>query len=305
MPRLSVNGLIAQVTNTVTRNWAVKFARRVKRIMVAKIMVWLRYLTLLFLLCWISLFPIPVSGQTESDVQRYIESGQYQQAFELGREMKTADSLSVASEALARQIMLGESDSPQLMAKQARDLAQRALKLNPDHPNARLQFVVTDGFVARYTGDVAAWFKKLPQKSLEYIQAYRTDFPQEARGDALMGAWHLEIARKAGAENGEKWFGARIDYGKGFFEQALQRDPTDSIMRVNYAFALIALSHEGAIKEGDLERAKSILANLKLEENSDDLSQKMFQKAKIAESLFEDPDALKGYVNAFLEGEPT
>jgi|GEM_PF-827345 len=274
-------------------------------IMVAKVMVWLRYLTLLLLLCGISLFPNSASAQAEPDVQSYIKSGQYEQAFELGRELKTADSLSLASEALARQIMLGESDSPQLRAKQARDLAQRALKLNPDHPNARLQYVVTDGFVARYTGDVAAWFKKLPQKSLEHIQAYRTDFPQEARGDALMGAWHLEIARKAGAENGEKWFGARIDYGKGFFEQALQRDPTDLIMRVNYAFALIALSHERAIKESDLTRARSILADLVLEETSDDLSQKMFQKAKIAESLFEDPDALKDYVNAFLEGDPT
>lgn len=268
-------------------------------------MVWLRYLTFSLLLCLISLIPTAVSAQAVSDIQSYIESGQYQEAFELGSRLKTPDSLSLASEALARQIMLGETNTPHLKAKQARDLAQRALKLNPGHQNARLQFVVTDGFVARFTGDVTAWFKKLPQKSLEYIQAYRTDFPQEARGDALMGAWHLEIARKAGAESAEKWFGARIDYGKGFFEQALQRDPADMIMRVNYAFALIALSNEEAVSESDLMRAKSILTDLELQETPDDFSQKMFEKAKIALSLFEDQEALEDYINAYLESDPT
>jgi hypothetical protein len=120
-----------------------------------------------------------------------------------------------------------------------------------------------------------------------------------------MGAWHLEIARKAGAESAEKWFGARIDYGKGFFEQALQRDPADMIMRVNYAFALIALSNEEAVSESDLMRAKSILTDLELQETPDDFSQKMFEKAKIALSLFEDQEALEDYINAYLESDPT
>ena len=270
-------------------------------------MVWIRLVASLWLIVWAGSLQAPAFAQNISETQNLIKSGSYAKAVEMGKALNTADSLAFASEALAREIMLGESESPKASAIAARNLAEKALDIEPDHQNARLQFVVTDGFVARYTGDVTAWFKKLPQKSLELIQAYRTDFPDDPRGDALMGAWHLEIIRKAGEESAERWFGARPDYGKAYFEKALHRDPDDAIVNVNYAFALIALvetekTDKAAIKAQNLRRAQMLIETALSSAPSDDLTRKMQAKANVAQSLYDSPSELKSFVDAFFEG---
>lgn len=268
-------------------------------------MSWLRYVTVLLIVILTVVFVNPVSGQVYSDVQHAVQTGHYAKAVEIGKTLDTVDSLSLASEALAKEIMLGEADNPLGTAKTARDLAEKALEKDANHQNARLQFVVTDGFVARYTGEVSAWFRKLPQKSLTHIQDYRTDFPNDPRGDALMGAWHLEIIRKAGEENALKWFGARADYGQAFFEKALNQDPNDPIIYMNYAFALIALAVDEKTDESvsnvkNMERAKALLERAQSISASDDLMQKMKAKANKALSLFEAPQDLKAYVDDFF-----
>lgn len=246
-------------------------------------------------------------AQPYSETHKLIQSGSYSAAVKSGQALNTADSLSLASEALARKVMLGEAENPKASAVMARNLAGKALDMEPNHQNARLQFVVTDGFVARYTNDVTAWFKKLPQKSLELIQSYRNDFPDDPKGDALMGAWHLEIIRKAGEESAERWFGARADYGKAFFEKSLHQDPADPIVNINYAFALIALVEEekdgeGQAKSQNLWRARTLIETALNAPPSDDLTKKMQIKAAKALSLYESPEELTILVDAFFEG---
>lgn len=276
--------------------------------MIVNVMVRLRCVILLLAVLLICIIPISVSAQSLTDVQSFMQSGQYDEAAELGETLNTAESLSLASEALARKVMLGNLGASKSLAKEAKALAEKALDIDPTHQNARLQFVITDGFVARNTGDVSAWFKKLPQKSLAYIQAYRKDFSDDPKGDALMGAWHLEIIRKAGAENAMKWFGARADYGKGFFEKALNQAPNDPIISLNYAFALIALNDkaqpiENSTEQQDWSRAKALMEKAQLMPAPDDLTRKMQAKAAKALSLFETPNALKVYVDEFFEGK--
>jgi len=272
-------------------------------------MVWLRWVIILFTVFLTHIIPLSVSAQNLADVQTYIQSGQYKQAVELGEKLNTADSLSLASEALARKVMLGGSSASKTTAQEGRELAERALEINPNNQNGRLQFIITDGFVARFTGTVSAWFSKLPQKSLAYIQAYRKDYPDDPKGDALMGAWHFEIIRRAGAENAKKWFGARADYGIGFFEKALNQAPDDPIICLNYAFALIALVEEDSpeanrVEQHNWRRAKTLMEHALSMPAPDDLTQTMQAKASKALSLFETPDTLKDYADEFFKGEP-
>lgn len=271
--------------------------------MINKFMAPMGFIISIFVIVMATGAGTPVLAQTLSATQKLVQSGSYDQAVQMGVEMNTAESLSLASEALAKQIMMGEADQPKARAEMARDLAREALKRDPNHQNARLQFVVTDGFVARYTGDVSAWFKKLPQKSLEHIQNYRTDFPDDPRGDALMGAWHLEIVRKAGEESALRWFGARADYGKAFFEKALNQEPDDPIMNVNFAFALIALvEEENNSTSQNLRRARILMEAALSVSSMDDFTRNMQAKASRALSLYDNPNELIAFVEAFFEG---
>jgi tetratricopeptide (TPR) repeat protein len=234
-------------------------------------------------------------------VQSLIRSGDYVSAHDTAIALETADALALAAESLARQVMLGEVEKLKKTSKKARKLAEQALEIDPNHQNARLQYVITDGFVVRLTGDVSAWMKKLPQKSFAKIEAYRADFPDDPRGDALLAAWHLAVVRKAGNDNAKKWFEASVEDGQRLYESALAASPNDPVIALNYAFALIALDDEFF----DNEKVKTLLEMVVAMPSEDDLAQKTITHANNALLRFQDTDSLKNYAESFLDGEPT
>lgn len=243
---------------------------------------------------------LPLFAKDLTTVQNLIKSGDYTTAHQTAIEIRSPDALALAAESLARQVMLGEVEKLKKTSKEARDLAEEALALNPNHQNARLQYVITDGFVARMTGNVSAWMKKLPQKSFEKIEAYRADFPDDPRGDALLAAWHLAVVRKAGNDNAKKWFEASIEEGQGLYEGALAQSPHDPVIALNYAFALIALDQDDY---SDWEKIEGLLNTAMSMPTEDDLAQKMVVHAKKALDLFSDKESLKDYAEDFLDGE--
>lgn len=243
----------------------------------------------------------PADANDIATVQTLIQSGDYTAAHDTAVELKSADALALASESLARQVMLGEVKKLKKTSKKARDLAEAALAIDPTHQNARLQYAITDGFVARLTGDVSAWMKKLPQKSFAKIEKYRADFPEDPRGDALLAAWHLGVIRKAGVSNGAKWFDASLEEGQRLYEGAILASPNDAVISMNYAFALIALGED---VYSDWGKVSSLLEQVRTMPVTDDLSQKIEGHASAALTLFEAKEALRDYAEAFLDGEP-
>jgi len=197
------------------------------------------------------------AADTPTDIKKYLQSGSYDMASEGGVALGTSEGYALAAEALARQVMLGDVKKLKKTSKAARELAKKALELDPNNQEAQLQHAITDGFVARLSGDVSAWMKKLPQKSLSLIQSYRETYPNDARGDALLGAWHLGVARKAGDKNAMKWFKASVEDGQTYYEMALEKHSDDPIILVNYALALMAL---GESDYSDWTRSKDLLS---------------------------------------------
>ena len=235
-----------------------------------------------------------------SIVRAEMAKGQFQDAYSLAEKSETAEGLALAAESLLTEILLGEAMKNKKQAKTARKLAQAALDLDPMHQNARLQFAVADGFITRETGDVSAWMKKLPQKTYGIIQSYRTDFPDDVRGDALLGAWHLAIVRKAGEKNANKWFEASIKDGQYLFEKALEKSPDDIIIGINYAFALIVLDEE---EFSDLSVARKHLEYLSRLEPKDYLDQTLFAFGKEALSRLDNRENAQDYTAQFLDGK--
>jgi len=234
------------------------------------------------------------------EVRAAMDLGSFETAYVQAKNLETADGYALAAEILLSEIMIGAVEKNKKQAKRARKLAEEGLELDPTHQNARLQYAIADGFITRETGDVSAWMKKLPQKTHEIVEAYRTDFPGDPRGDALLGAWHLAIARKAGNKNAQKWFDASILQGRELFQQARVTEPDDIIISVNYAFSLLALDDDDF---SDTEEARVILTKVMETQPSNFLSGVLKIYAGEALTHIDDRDTVSDYVGMFLDGE--
>jgi len=179
-----------------------------------------------------------------SNARENLLSGEYDRAIEMGETMATAGGLSLAAESLSAKIMLGYVEDPKDSAKRARKLAGKALKLDSSSKEAHIQYALAYGFETQSSSPFRAWRKKLPQKTRAAIDVVRTKYPDEARGDALLGAWHLGIVRKAGAKRGAKMFDATELAGMEHYELALNKAPSDIIILSNYAAVLLCIDSE-------------------------------------------------------------
>ena len=260
-------------------------------------MMWIRYSLGLFIAL---AFAITSFANDSPDPRAKLRLGDYAAAYAEASESQTADGQALAAEILLSEIMIGQAKKNKKQAKRARKIALAALEIDPTHQNARLQHAIADGFVTRETGDVSAWMKKLPQKTHAIVQRYRDDFPEDPRGDALLGAWHLAIARKAGNKNAIKWFDASISQGRTLFLSARAEQPDDAIIGVNYAFSLLALKDNDF---ADTEEARLVLTELTNMSPSDHLGQTLKAYGEEALTRIEDREEVRDYVGLFLDGK--
>lgn len=260
-------------------------------------MLWLRYIPIAL----ISLILSSGAFANETDhIRSKLALGEYNSAYMEAAQLETVQGYSLGAEILLTEIMLGQAQKNKKQAKRARKLAGAALELDPNDQNARLQYAIADGFVTRETGDVSAWMKKLPQKTHAIVQAYRDDFPTDPRGHALLGAWHLAIARKAGNKNAQKWFDASIAQGRKLFQSARDTDADDIIINVNYAFSILALDE---VDVSDITDARQLLSMAMKTEPSNHLEQVLKTYAEEAFAQIEDRKRVQRYTEMFLEGE--
>ena len=250
--------------------------------------------------CAFLFFASSASAASPEAVRQALTSGDYAAAFIQAETLEAAEGQALAAESLLSEIMLGQAEKNKKQAKRARKLAKNGLELDPSNQDARLQYALADGFVARETGDVSAWMKKLPQKTQVIVQAYRHDFPTDPRGDALLGAWHLAIARKAGGKNAEKWFGASIADGRTLFQSARGKRPDDIVIGVNYAFSLLALKDEDY---SDLQEIRNLLIAVSSMVPEDHMGRVLKAYASDALSKIDSRDLVRGYAEMFLDGK--
>lgn len=136
----------------------------------------------------------------------------------------------------------------------AEDIAEDALRRDPNLVDARLQLAFVLGAKARRSSLGTAFTRNYAPRSRELIQGAIARAPNNAAAHALLGAWNLEVLRRGGAA-GARFYGARLDAGLGEFQQALGLAPDDRLISVQFAVALLRLD---ATRYGD--RIASLLA---------------------------------------------
>ncbi|MEP6342014.1 MAG: hypothetical protein ABJ275_01765 [Maricaulaceae bacterium] len=241
--------------------------------------------------------PEDVSLELEK-ARALFDAGDYAAARMAAEDIGTADAYILASETVTATIILGHFKKPNAAAKEALSLAEKALALNPDDVDARLQHALTYGLVAQSTGDLKAWRKKLPVHMRDLIEGLRRDAPDDARGHALLGAWNLEIVNKVGDRNAYKWYKANADEGIASYEMALKLANDDIIIKSNYGAAMILLD--------DMESAKKLLSAV-MDVPPTNAAEIGFQKrVAILNASLEGSNskALKKAAKAFLNNKP-
>jgi hypothetical protein len=250
---------------------------------------------------WAAGFCLLGSGAafSNSDIRALIDAGDYIEARSHAQNLHTAGGYALAAESLNGQILLGEVDDLNKQAKLALALAEQALALDPAHYNARLQQALADGFVTRTTGSIKAWRKKMPLKTLALIVAFNRDYPDDARGQALYGAWHLGVIRKAGLKRGGKMFGASLEEGKRLYRGAIARAPHDVLVRTNYIMSLLALD-EIELHSSD---KKTALADILLMSTNTDIDRKIQARAQEVSDNLDDRKRARKLAERFLDGK--
>ncbi|MEP3889279.1 MAG: hypothetical protein ABJN69_02360 [Hellea sp.] len=245
------------------------------------------------------LLAAPTWGNSPQEIRGLIASGDYEIAQSLAETLETAEGYALAAESLSARILLGEIKKLNKRSKQARKLSEKALEIDPAHYNARLQYTLTDGFVTRTSGDLTAWRKKLPTKTLTIIQDFRAAYPDDPKGLALEGAWNLGVIRKAGEKNGGKWFGASLTEGERLYAEARAKAPNDILIETNYAMSLLVLDVEtyGPQAMPILQAVASLPA-------PDDLYRKVQNKAAKVLAAFGDDKEIEKLAARFLDGKP-
>jgi len=172
------------------------------------------------------------------------EAGDWSDAQTLAAEASDAASLTLAAEAALAPLVLGEMSEAEAREKRAQaraaaDLAEAAVALDPDAARARLALAAALGYEARHTHPLRAALMRLPQRGRSHIERALELDPANPWGRALLGAWHLEIVRRAG----ERTFGADTETGLQHYRAAARVAETPAIP-YHFALALLALDAE-------------------------------------------------------------
>ena len=245
------------------------------------------------------LFAAPAWAQTASDLRDLLTAGDFDEARMMGEALGTAEGLRSGGGGSGLANILGEVGKLHSNSKVALKLAEKALELDPNLYEAKLQYALADGFVTRTTSDITSWRKGLPPKTLARIQAFRADYPQDPRGLALEGAWHLAIIRKLGEKKGEKWYGASLDKAETLYGEARRLAPNDVLIDTNYAMGYLALG-------GDIygPKVKPILETIAAQPVNEYVYAQVQIKAGKVLAAYGDDKKVEKMAKRFLDGKP-
>ena len=178
----------------------------------------------------------------QPSAQEAYEAGDWAYAQSLGTETADADSLALASQAALTPLLLGDMVEADRLEKRDRArtagaLAHSALDIDPDHAGAHLSLAAALSYEARYTNPLAAALARLPQRARTHTERAVALAPSDPWAQALLGAWHLEVVRRAG----ERTFGADSETGLQHYRAAAAIADTPDIP---YSFALALLARD-------------------------------------------------------------
>lgn len=177
----------------------------------------------------------------QADAEAAYQQGAWEVAANEAQRLETADGYAFAAGALVAKLMVEDvGDGREALAERAIDLAEYALHLDEDHVEARLRLASALGFRGRYMSGWRAYLTRLPQRGRSLLEEVVARQPDNAWALGMLGAWHLEVARRGGSR-GLRALDASVEAGMGYYSQAIALDPESPAPRYFLALGLAAL----------------------------------------------------------------
>ena len=176
-----------------------------------------------------------------SGARALYQAGDWRGAEQRAASASDAASKTLAAQAVLARLMAGElADEPRgdkrAAARRAQSHARSALNMDPDYAPAHLRLAAAIGYEARYRSSISAAMARLPQRGRSHIETALALDPSDPWAHAMLGAWHLEVAR----QGGEGMFGADIETGLAAYRRAVAMDGSQPAIPYHFALALIA-----------------------------------------------------------------
>lgn len=210
-------------------------------------------------LSWISpAFPHPTSAAL---AERYAR-GEYLEAAALAEEAAGADDLAFAARALLAHCMTRSARPDTGIVERAVRDAERALRVDPGHEEARLQLAIALSLKSRDMDVMAAWSAGYGEKGKRLAEEVLRADPRNFYAHGFLAVWNLEVARRGGGL-GAWMLGASRESGRDHYNTARALAPDDIGVHWQYARALAALDLKGRAEEvrAALDRALAAAAS--------------------------------------------
>jgi hypothetical protein len=186
------------------------------------------------------LFSSPAIADLDEARLAYDE-GRWSEAAILAERVEGSDGFALASKALLAQLMV-EPDlyNRSAASQRALELAELGYQLDRENPEARVQLAAAIGYRARYMGGFRVYVARLPQRGKRLLDDLLIENPNDPWVVGLLGAWHLEVARRGGS-SGMRMLDASVDAGIGLMSNSIALDPYNPAPRYFLALSIIAL----------------------------------------------------------------
>lgn len=202
----------------------------------------------------------PAFAQAPAPAMEAFETGQWGVAESAAASRASdVEALILASEAALMPITLDQADGlsrreRRQAALRAQDYAEAALAMEPENAQAHLRLAAGLGYQSRYVNTVRAVMMGLPQRGRDHmVEALRLD-PSEPWAPAMLGAWHLEVVRRAG----EGTFDANEAEGLSLMRRSVEMDGAPAAIPYRFAVALVAADPVAHGEEATLMLNRSI-----------------------------------------------
>jgi len=189
----------------------------------------------------------------DADVQqawRLFHSGQFQNA------VKLADKLGLHAHAVANKATgvyatyLEDDEKKQIDCfKSAIERAERAIKSEPDNPNAHYFHAFNLGRYSQSISVIKALKQGIGGKIAHSLRKALELQPAHAEAHTAMGMYHAEIINKVGKMLGSMTYGASDKEAVSHFETALKLTPASPIAHIEYGNGLYLLFGEDRLDE--------------------------------------------------------
>ena len=199
-------------------------------------------LTVLFVALLVCVAGSPAAlAEPPSAALRLYAIGEFVAAADLADAQPSASSRAFASRSLVAACAAAQSPAAiDMLLQRAEASARQALALDARSVDARLQLALVYGMESRRASLTRAFASGFATRGKRLIDEALTLDTDNAHAHALLGAWHLEVVRRGGAA-GALFYGGRASVGIAEFERARVLAPSDVLISLHFAIALLGL----------------------------------------------------------------